>query len=72
MKCKNCTTYKKADNCQKCFTELHSDYWLFIIKIREMAEIVHISTLNKIIEELRHKKEEIRNFPLKDYKRPGG
>ena len=67
MKCNQCPTYKNADNCQKCFSKLHTDYWLFINKLWEMTGIIHISTLTKIIKELKEKKEMIRNFPLNDY-----
>ena len=71
MKCKECKTFKKADNCQQCFFDLKSHYWRFITILFELTEIAHISTLDKIKKVLREKKEEIRNFadPMqRDYK----
>ena len=64
MKCRQCKTYKKADNCQQCFNKLHSDYWRFIHELLDTANITHISILKKIINKLKNKKEEIRNFSI--------
>jgi hypothetical protein len=61
-KCNQCKTFKKADNCQKCFYELQKNYWVFIDKLFDTCKIIHITTLDKIKEKLKQKKEEIRNF----------
>lgn len=62
MKCRECKTFKKADNCQQCFLDLKSHYWQFINELFSLTEIIHISTIDKIKEVLREKKEEVRNF----------
>ena len=62
MKCKECKTFKKADNCQQCFFDLKSHYYQFVTELLDLTEISHISTLDKIQKVLREKKEKISNF----------
>lgn len=62
MKCKQCNSYKKANNCQKCFLELKNDYWYFLNKIIDVTNTIHLSTLDKIKKLMLNKKEQIRNF----------
>lgn len=61
MKCNFCKTLKKADNCQKCFSKMHQDYWEFLNIIQEQTNIIHISSLDKIKNLIKTKREEIRN-----------
>lgn len=59
-KCVGCKTFKKADNCQKCFIKMRDDYLLFINNIIEYSNIHHLSTLDKIKNECYEKKHEVK------------
>lgn len=51
MKCKECKTFKKADNCQTCYIsekQKNADITDIIDNIRELLDTYHLTTLDKI------------------------
>ena len=53
MKCKNCKTLKKADNCQICFITIKTEIKKELTGLLEKTKIIHISTIEKIENEIK-------------------
>jgi hypothetical protein len=52
MKCNDCKTFKKADNCQACYIDLRSKAVDFLLQLRDLSGIYHLSTLDNIKKEI--------------------
>jgi len=52
MECIECKTFKKADNCQKCYIELKNEFKNLLNDIEKKSKILHITSLDKIKEKI--------------------